>query len=379
MLPGREVYSPLTCKFYMFIRRIDRYVSRSFLVPFVGILFLIFGLYVAFDLLKRVDDLQKLGMGEALPMLLKYYGYVFPVFILDSVPTVILVAAGLTLVKMARSRELLILKASGVSLHRVMVPIFAWTLIISTGVFWAKENLVPQFVRNKALAARRLERDLERSIMLRDEQHNFTLYVNEYAFSGGQMKKVSVMEFYSSGQIKRMIEADEGYHSGEGMIELKRAIIEEYDKRGVKVGDIQEKAALEMETSLSRYDFVRAKQEAMRGQSMYMELPDLAKKMRKQSDIPHFQVSFHSRLASAFIPFILLLIGVPVLVGFEHSAHSRFLGIIVCVFVAAAYYVMIFVCTSMGQTGVIDPVIAGWLPVIVGGSSGVFLFESMLT
>lgn len=363
----------------MLTRKIDRYVSRSFLVPFLGILFLIFGLYVAFDLLKRVDDLQKLGMWEALPMLLSYYGYVFPVFILDSVPTVIVVAAGLALVKMARRRELLILKASGVSLHRVMVPIFAWTLLISTGVFWAKENLVPQFVRNKDLAARKLENDLERSIMLRDQEQNFTLYVDEYAFSGGRMKMVSVLEFYPSGQIRRKIEADEGYHTEENRIELKGVIIEEYDKRGVMTGDIQERASLELQTSLHRYDFVRAKEEAMRGQSMYMELADLADKMQTQPSIPHFEVSFHSRLAAAFIPFILLLIGVPVLVGFEHSAHSRFLGIVVCVVVAAAYYVMVFVCTSMGQTGVIDPVIAGWLPVIVGGSSGVFLFESMLT
>lgn len=380
MIAPATEFTPLSNGFhFMLIRRIDRYVSRSFLVPFVGILFLIFGLYVAFDLLKRVDDLKTLGAWEAMPILLRYYAYVFPVFILDSVPTVLVVAAGLALVQMARRRELLILKSSGVSLYRVMVPIFAWTLLVSAGGFWAKEHLVPQFVRNKDLAVRKLEQDLERSLVLRDEKHGFTLYVDEYAFSGGLMKKVSLLEFYPSGKIKRVIEADKGHHTGENAIEFKGVLIEGYDERGVKTGEIQEKVSLKVKTSLTRYDFVRAKEESMGGRSMFMDLQELAAKMKRQSDIPHFKVSFHSRLATAFIPFILLLIGMPVLIGFEHSAHSRFLGIMVCVFVSAAYYTMVFVCTSMGQTGVIDPVIAGWFPVIVGGSSGVFLFESMLT
>ncbi|MEF8787836.1 MAG: LptF/LptG family permease, partial [Planctomycetota bacterium] len=75
----------------------------------------------------------------------------------------------------------------------------------------------------------------------------------------------------------------------------------------------------------------------------------------------------------------LLLVGIPVLVGFEESAKNRFLGVLICVLVAGAHYVLVFISNSMGDTGVLHPALAGWLPVMITGPSGVCLFESMLT
>ena len=106
---------------------------------------------------------------------------------------------------------------------------------------------------------------------------------------------------------------------------------------------------------------------------------ELIARIKENPDVPAYRVMLHSRLASALSPFLLLLVGVPVLVGFENSLQSRFVGVIMCILVAGAYYVLTFVFGSMGNTGTISPVLAGWLPVLMTGVGGLWLFEAMLT
>jgi len=363
----------------MFLKRIDRYVSRSFLVTFCGMLFVIFGLYAGFDLLKRIDEIQELGVSEALRAVGVYYGYLFPLFVHDSAPAVLMMAAGLTLVKMSRYRELLILKASGVSIYRVTMPIFLWTLILTGALFWFRESVVSVSTKKKELIARKLDRDRGRGLLLEDRNYGFHLFVYSYDFSDNSMKRPSLIELYPSGMVKRLVEADEGHLRGDGNMYLQGAKIRTFNERGVAVASTNQNTprSMTIKTVLTPFDMHRAKSESETGKSLFLTLPKLALKMREYPNLPHFAVLYHSRLASVFTPFILLLVGIPCLVGFEHHARSRFLGVIVSILVATGYYTIMFVCTSMGNTGVIDPALAGWLPVIIVGPCGVWLFESM--
>ena len=362
----------------MVAKQIDRYVSRSFLVPFVGILVFIFGLYVAYDLLTKIDDVQGLAKSEALNLLLKYYAYVFPIFVLDSVPVIVVMAAGLALVKMSKRRELLLLKASGISMYRAVAPIFFWALLISLGVLWVRERMVPHVVRDKELVARELSGDVGRTLMLKDEQLKFKLFVNSYDFWDHSMERVSVIEL-SGLTVKRVVEADRAHWTQDGRIRLEGVQVRDFSVRGPKAGQPMAMTSMEIETTLTPFDFVRARSEKAGSRPLFLTLPQLAAKMRENPNVPHFRVAFHSRLASAFASFVLLLVAIPLLVGFEHSAHSRFVGAVICIFVAFVYHAIVFVCTSVGDTGGMHPVLAGWLPVIAAGPCGIWLFQSMLT
>lgn len=360
-------------------KQIDRYVSRSFLVPFVGILLLIFVLYASFDLLKKIDELQQVGAGRAVSLLAKYYAYLFPVFILDTIPVVVVVSAGLALVRMAKNRELLILKSSGISIYRIALPIFFWTLLISTGMLWMRESVVPVFSKRKALLARRLENKTSESRLLEDQKYNRRFFVDSYNFSEDTLNKVTVVERRADESIKRIIEADKGRWRRDGRLALKGVEIRQYTPEGLPEGNSTVKTRLALPTGLSQFDFLSANKGSLGGRSLAMPLDKLASKMRASPHIPEYRVAFHSRLASTFIPFLLLLVGIPILVGFENSAQNRFLGVLICVLVAGGHYVLVFVSNSMGGTGVLHPALAGWLPVIITGPAGICLFESMLT
>jgi lipopolysaccharide export LptBFGC system permease protein LptF len=132
-----------------------------------------------------------------------------------------------------------------------------------------------------------------------------------------------------------------------------------------------------LETDVSPFDIVRAAEDEELS-SLFQTLGRLRQRMQADPDTPSLAVQFHSRLASFFGPLVLLLVGLPLLVGFEHSVTSRMLGIVISIAVAVGYYAMTFVFGNMGNTAVLDPLLAGWLPTIVTGSVGLVLFEWLL-
>ncbi|GAG03524.1 unnamed protein product, partial [marine sediment metagenome] len=222
----------------MVIRKVDRYVSRSFLSCFLGCVCLLGALYVAFDLLKKLDDMQQLEVGNAALTIGAYYGCLVALFLVDVVPGAILIAAGMTVVNMARRRELLALKASGTSVYRVVAPIFFWSFIISVAFFGFREGLGPKLAREKETLDRVLSNDVDKDLLLRDTQFDRRLYVGEYSYQNHTMKDVCVLEFYPGSQsmLKEKIQADAASWHPDGSLALETVQVLELDEAGALTG-----------------------------------------------------------------------------------------------------------------------------------------------
>ena len=360
-------------------KRIDRYLSRAFLVRFILSVLVICGLYLTSDALKRVAQIQKLSVSGAIPKILAYYAYLFPSRILDTVPLLLLVGAGLTLVQMSRNRELITLRASGVSLQRVTLPIFLWTLVVVILVFWARESLVPFCTRQYELLERDLDGEVDGNLVLTEPGRNRKLFVGSYDYALGAMSQVMVMDFYDpEGTIKTIIEAESGTWREDGGISLANVTIQQFDENGMpQHGPPPPVLPTKLvETSLAPFDFVNARREVI---LPVMTLSELARQAHRNPEVPRFSVMLHSRLAATLMPFMLLVVGIPLLVGFPRAAESRVLAVVVCALVAGGFYVLSFVFISMGNTGAMNPALAGWLPVLLVGPVGVWLFSSMRT
>ncbi|KPK65904.1 MAG: hypothetical protein AMK73_01610 [Planctomycetes bacterium SM23_32] len=363
----------------MLFKHIDRYVSRSFLVRFVACVVLIAALYMSFDLMKRLEDLQGNEAGRNAAMLLAYYAHLLPVFMLDVTPGIVLIAAGIVMVRMAKARELLALKASGTSLYRVMGPLFAWALVISVGLFAFREAAAPRLVRRTALLSRVLDQKVETQLLVSDPAYNRKVFIGEYDFAHNAMKNVAVMDFHPQGALKRNVRADSATLAPDGLLSLQTVEVQEFDAAAVPAGKPALLPSLEIKGGVRPVDLVQAAEQDKDEGLMLQALPELRRQSRLNPQVPFFRVSFHSRLASFFSPIILLLVGLPCLVGFERTVSSRFLGFIIAAATAAGLYALTFVFSSMGTTGALHPVLAGWLPAVIGAAVGLWLFESMLT
>jgi len=361
------------------MKQIDRYIVRRFLTRLIAANLLIFGLYVSFDAVKRIDQIQGANAGEAVSRLLAYYAYQLPTRVLDTIAPLLLVAAGLVLVQMSRDGELLVLKASGTSARRVALPVFASTLVVVVLVAVARESVVPWCFRKHELLKREIDGKVAGPFLLRDAKSGSKIFVDRYDFSSHTMSRVCLMDFYPGGGIRLITLADSGEWLPEGGMYLETVSIQEMGEAGNPIGKPAVLPTKMVDVGLTAYDFLEARRDVLSMRVPAMTLEQMRRRISRSPGNPRFRVMFHSRLVDPLGPFVLLLIGVPLLIGFEHRMRSRVLGAVLCILVAAGFHVVSFISISMGNTGLLDPILAAWLPPVLAGAAGSWMFSTMRT
>jgi lipopolysaccharide export LptBFGC system permease protein LptF len=87
-------------------------------------------------------------------------------------------------------------------------------------------------------------------------------------------------------------------------------------------------------------------------------------------------VALHSRIAFPLSNVVLLLLGLPFVLGTE--SKGRFGGLVICIVICAAFYGVNALCSELGKH-TLSPPAAAWLPIAIFGPVGVYLFEGVRT
>ena len=79
------------------MKKIDRYVARAYIIRFVMAHVVIFGLYVSFDIMQRVEMFYGAEVHYSLSQVLVLYLYQVPGNLMNTVPPLLMLSAGLVL------------------------------------------------------------------------------------------------------------------------------------------------------------------------------------------------------------------------------------------------------------------------------------------
>src|SRR6266545_4078956 len=121
---------------------IDRYLVRQFLV-FVGLGVLVGAvLFVVVDLLQTLD--RFLRIKPPLWLILQHLAFNMPGEIYKGLPLIVLIATVFLFLSLTRQRELDALKAAGISLYRVSLPIFLTAFVICVLAVFFQEIALPE-------------------------------------------------------------------------------------------------------------------------------------------------------------------------------------------------------------------------------------------
>ena len=153
------------------MKLIDKYLLQTFLAPLVYCLLAFVMIYIVYDLFDNLPDFIE---GRT-PLLLvaKYYFILMPSVLVRIVPISLLLAVLYALYQLTKNNELTAMRASGVSLTRLMIPFVAVGVLASVAVAAVNETLGPSaaFWCRKFLAQQKRADD------------NVDVYKKEVAFS----------------------------------------------------------------------------------------------------------------------------------------------------------------------------------------------------
>ena len=131
---------------------LDGYIMRAFLVPFFILLFAFTLLFIIMDMYNDVGDF--LDHKAGLSVSVEYFILKIPGNIRFILPITVLLACMYALANLGRNRELTAIRASGISLVRCGLPIFAVGFCVMLVNFYFNEQLVPQTSREAEILRR---------------------------------------------------------------------------------------------------------------------------------------------------------------------------------------------------------------------------------
>lgn len=353
--------------------RLDRYIIRNFIPSFIICLFIITSLYVVIDLLQKLDELIELG-DAALKLGFYYYAFLVPVIISQLFPAVILLAVGFVLVKFMKSNEILAMQVAGISLYRVLLPFFIMAVILSFFAACNQEWIVPRLAETtKGVERMAFEKNIKDNILLEDSDNNLILRVWQYDIKEEIMRSPFIFARYENGERRFIIKAEEGrWMKDEKQWMLINVVKNDYDETGRWVAPVNKMAEYLFKTSLTPERISKIEIDA--SLLSFEELKDV---LKADPTNLRYHVIFHSRLAYPLTNFIILLLGIPFIIGFQQFSRNIFLRIGICVLISCAFYVLNFFCVNMGNSGVLHPILAAWLPIIIFGCLGLYFFDAM--
>ena len=123
------------------MKKLDLYLIKKFAGPFVVVFFVVvFALSMQF-VMAYMGEL--IGKGLGVGVIMEFMGWASCTLFPNAIPLATLLASIMTLGGLGERNELLAMKAAGISLTRILMPLMLVSVLISVGAFFTSNKLVP--------------------------------------------------------------------------------------------------------------------------------------------------------------------------------------------------------------------------------------------
>lgn len=336
----------------------DRYLLREF-SRFFALALTGFVLFVLlFDAFEKIDTFidHRASAGQ----ILRYYLTSTPYRAVLVCPVAVLLATFLTLGYMTRFHEITVMRSAGISLYRLLVPLYIAGILIAATNFTVSEFVMPGAqtesreilnVEIKGKASRNLGSRLNVTYL---GGENRIYVIRRYDVPNETMVDVTVQEF-EGDRLARRIDAKKAVHA---------------DGAWIFVGGVERSFAGAGTESAVPFDSLRlaasetpddfAKQEVRPEQMSFPELIHYAKRVRQSGGRPErIETDLHLRIAFPLINFVILLIGASLAV--IHRRGGVAVGFGFSLLIAFGYWSLIRAGQVLGQNGTLPPMLGAWL------------------
>lgn len=194
----------------IFFKRLHWFMLKTFLPLFAMTFFIVLFIVLMQFLWRYIDDLVGKGLGIGVIGELFFYAAVSMVPM--ALPLAILLASLMTFGNLGEKFELTAMKASGISLVRVMKPLIVTVALIAIGAFFFQNDILPKAqVKMWTLLFSMRQKSPELEIpeeVFYDQIPGFNLYVKEKNRDTGMLYGVLIYDVSKGGDNASIITAD---------------------------------------------------------------------------------------------------------------------------------------------------------------------------
>jgi lipopolysaccharide export system permease protein len=359
-------------------RLLYTYLINQVLAPFYASLLILTSILFLSKLIPILDIIldYNIGLGD----FIRLYAYFTPQLLLFALPMASMMGVVLGTTHINNENELMVLKASGISLYKMLPPIMlvALSTAILTGLF--SVYLIPAGNRAKVELAFQLAKEkIERAM---HEKHfseslgDIVLYADHIDQKTGTWNGVYISDMRDPRHPVTIISengkiaADSA--GGTFSISLHKGVLNRSTSDAAQTIDFERYSMkLPLETPTTN-PLARAGKSTMLQSELLAEADRLGKKSQAAAS---YLNEFHKRLALPVSCFILTLLGFPL--GFLSGPRYKTIGIPLGLAIFILYYVSLTGAKTVSESLLMPAAIAMWLPNLIFLILTVLLIQSV--
>jgi lipopolysaccharide export system permease protein len=367
------------------MRLLDRYLLRELLVPLGYCLSGFLLLWVVSDLISELSGLQEKKLQAS--DIAQYYLVKTPEFVVLVLPMALLLALLYTLTNHARYNEITAIRAAGISLWRLCLPYLAVGFAASLGVFALNEYCVPQSadwaeqIRNSRVPPPpgAAGRDKVINPGITNAREGRQWIIGMYDLRTGEMLRPVVLSRLADGshvelRANRAVRVN-GIWNFYEVLEYKRPpqadalpalLLKTNILAKPEFSETPEQINSEIEISNGN-----TLSKARRADIPIAVILNYLRLHPYPSQASALYTKLAGRLAAPWTCFVVVLIAIPF--GVAAGKRNVFVGVASSILICFAYFVLQQICLAAGAGGKLPPWVAGWLPNLAFGFTGLFL------
>jgi LPS export ABC transporter permease LptF/LPS export ABC transporter permease LptG len=356
------------------------YVTRSFLGFFILALSACLTLFIIFTLFELIDDIIRNNI--PILMVVNYFRYLLPQILVLVIPIAILLATLINFGILEKSNQVTAFKAGGVSIYRLAVPVLFLALLISTGVYFLQENILP-YANQRQDKIRHIIKGRPPQTAFRPERkwifgegtriYNYAYFdSNQNLFAGFSVFSVDLK---NQEILSRVYAARANWDEAQGWT-LENGWVRSFqDKNAGFRRFAREQFNFPEQASYFKEGLLHPKETS---KMTYVELSNFMGLLRKSGvDVTSLQVELYKKISFPLSGFIMALIAIPF--SFSMGRKGAFHGIAISVAIGIVYWGTLNVFEVFGSRGLLAPLLAAWAPNMLYGAAGLYMLFTIKT
>ena len=365
---------------------LKRYVLGKFVYSYLLSAAGLIGIFLVIDFFERVDEfVSRAYIDTPYTDLLFYYIYKVPNIAFYMAPQAVMLATVITLATLARDNEIVAMKACGISITGITLPIIGSALVIALLILASNEYLTPIATKkmnyifkvkvqgNPAYGDSYIDIERKGSEVWFVAKDKAIWNISQFDPEEGRVTGARIFYRFDNGLIRKRIDVKEVVWNGTYW-EFIDGFLRTFDQKGHGTTEYFEKKIISvLETPDDFMKNINIHSDEMSLRELYKEIQEMT--LEGKDTLKH-RVEFHQKISYPFISIVLALLAIPL--SLRSSRHG---GVLFCVginlamgFVFSFLYAM---GVSLGYGGFFSPLFAAWAPFLLFSSLGFYLLFTL--
>jgi lipopolysaccharide export system permease protein len=352
-----------------------RYLFLQFFKSIVSVLIFTVSLYL---ILTYMEESQHYfaGRNVSAEVIFLYYFWSLPSIVIQLLPFTILVGGIVTNWVLAKNGEIAALRAAGLSMFRISIPLVSVGLLFSLFQFYLSEFIVPYtssaFFKVKYYEIENRQKDniFSQSKWLRTE--STILHFENYDEENQILENPEIFVYNSNGLSKEIVQGKKAHFDENiGAWVFHDALVTQFNSNNAVT------STLVKPFYPTEIDFAPPKvlkQNSESSQLSYWSLKKIIKEAQLAgTNVSDRLVDLYLKLSNPFANLLFVFLTLPFALRKERQ-EENYIGIVLCLVAALIYWFGTLALRNLAIKGIMNPLLAAWMMnICIGFLSFIFI------